>query len=123
MNTNKRMVKFPSIEQFRTVVSNINRDFNFVGLDENGDAIYDPSLKKPTLTFKGTVKLHGTNAGVSYNEVDGLWAQSRENIITPAASKLVEIEFEDGSKQLFDENAIINGKVINDFKIGETIVL
>jgi hypothetical protein len=79
----KKMIKFPSIEQFRTVVSNVNRHFNFVGLDENGDAIYDPSLPKPVLKFKGTVKLHGTNAGVSYNANDGLWAQSRENIITP----------------------------------------
>ena len=79
----KKMIKFPSIDQFRTVVSNVNRHFNFVGLDENGEAIYDPTLPKPTLKFKGTVKLHGTNAGVSYNEIEGLWAQSRENIITP----------------------------------------
>ena len=79
----KKMIKFPSIDQFRTVVSNINRQYNFVGLDENGEAIYDPSLPKPTLKFKGTVKLHGTNAGVSFNEESGMWAQSRENIITP----------------------------------------
>ena len=78
----KKMIKFPSIEQFRTVVTNINRHYNFVGLDENGDAIYDHTLPKPTLTFKGTVKLHGTNAAVSYNKDGGYWAQSRENIIT-----------------------------------------
>ena len=77
------MIKFPSVDQFRTVVSNINRQYNFVGLDENGEAIYDPSLPKPTLKFKGTVKLHGTNAGVSFNGESGMWAQSRENIITP----------------------------------------
>lgn len=79
----KKMIKFPSIEQFRTVISNVNRRYNFVGLDENGEAIYDPSLPKPVLKFKGTVKLHGTNAGVSYNAKSGMWAQSRENIITP----------------------------------------
>ena len=79
----KKMIKFPSIEQFRSVVSNINRQYNFAGLDENGEAIYDPSLPKPVLKFKGTVKLHGTNAGVSYNAKENLWAQSRENIITP----------------------------------------
>ncbi len=77
------MIKFPSIEQFRTVVANVNRRYNFVGLDDNGDAMYDPSLPKPVLTFKGTVKLHGTNAGVSFNAPSGMWAQSRENIITP----------------------------------------
>jgi len=78
----KKMIKFPSIEQFRNVVATINRNFNFVGLDENGEAIYDQSLPKPVITFKGTVKLHGTNAGVSYNNEAGVWAQSRENIIT-----------------------------------------
>jgi len=78
----KKMIKFPSIEQFRTVVTNINRHYNYVGLDENGDAIYDHTLPKPTLTFKGTVKLHGTNAAVCYNKDGGFWVQSRENIIT-----------------------------------------
>lgn len=77
------MIKFPSIEQFRTVVSNINRHYNFKGLDDNGEPIYDASMSKPKLTFKGTVKLHGTNAAVSYNTKGGLWFQSRENIITP----------------------------------------
>jgi hypothetical protein len=79
----KKMIKFPSIEQFRTVVSNVNRRYNFTGLDENGEAIYDPSMPKPVLKFKGTVKLHGTNAAVSFNAPSGMWAQSRENIITP----------------------------------------
>lgn len=78
----KKMIKYPSIEQFRTVVTNINRHYNYVGLDENGDAIYDHALPKPVLTFKGTVKLHGTNAAVCYNKDGGFWAQSRENIIT-----------------------------------------
>ena len=79
----KKMIKFPSIEQFRNIVADINRTYNFVGLDDNGDAIYDPSRPKPVLTFKGTIKLHGTNAGVSFNALEGMWAQSRENIITP----------------------------------------
>lgn len=79
----KKHISMPSIEQFRNVIANINRQFTFVGLDENQEAIYDMTLPKPTLTFKGTVKLHGTNACVCYNEAGGLWAQSKENIITP----------------------------------------
>ena len=78
----KKHISFPSIEQFRTVVSNINRHYNFTGLDANGEATYDTTLPKPKLTFKGTVKLHGTNAGVCFNATEGIWAQSRENIIT-----------------------------------------
>jgi hypothetical protein len=86
--TTKRHVSMPSIEQFRNVIANINRQFNFVGLDENGEAIYNYTKIKPTLTFKGTVKLHGTNAAVCYNSEGGLWAQSKENVITPEADNM-----------------------------------
>jgi hypothetical protein len=79
----KKHISFPAIEQFRTVIANVNRQFNFTGLDENGDPMYNPSLPKPTLTFTGTVKLHGTNSSVCFNAEEGLWAQSRESIITP----------------------------------------
>lgn len=97
----KKMIKFPSIEQFRTVVSNINRHYNFKGLDENGDAIYDPSMPKPKLTFKGTVKLHGTNAAVSYNAISGIWYQSRENIITPEKDNAGFAFFAEANKEVF----------------------
>ena len=99
----KKMVKFPSIEQFRTVVSNVNRHFNFVGLDENGDAIYDPTLPKPVITFKGTVKLHGTNAGVSFNNIGRLWAQSRENIITVEKDNAGFAFFVESNKEIFEQ--------------------
>lgn len=72
-----KCIKFPKIVQFRQVVTSLNRQFSFVGLDENGDAIYDSTKTKPTLTFKGSVKLHGTNAGVSFNNKFGVWTQSR----------------------------------------------
>ncbi len=78
----KKLIKYPSTEQFRTIVKNVSERASFVGLDENGKAMYDPSLKKPVIKFKGTVKLHGTNAGVSLNNTHGLWAQSKENILT-----------------------------------------
>ena len=78
----KKHISYPKITQFRNVVSNINREITFTGLDKDGNAIYDPSIKKPTLTFKGTVKLHGTNASVCFNSKDGFWIQSRNNIIT-----------------------------------------
>jgi len=97
----KKMIKFPSIEQFRTVVTNINRHYNYVGLDENGDAIYDHTLPKPTLTFKGTVKLHGTNAAVCGNGTSGIWAQSRENIITVEKDNAGFAFFVESYKEVF----------------------
>lgn len=97
----KKLIKFPSIEQFRTVIAAINRQVNFIGLDENGQAIYDQSIPKPTLTFKGTCKLHGTNSGVSYNEIDGIWYQSRENIITPQKDNAGFAFFAESNKEAF----------------------
>ncbi len=97
----KKLIKFPSIEQFRTIVATVLRQFNFVGLDENGDAIYDTTKPKPTLTFKGTVKLHGTNAAVSGNGSSGIWAQSRENIITVEKDNAGFAFFVESNKEVF----------------------
>lgn len=78
----KKHISYPKIAQFRNIVATINREIEYTGLDEEGNAVYDKSIKKPTLTFKGTVKLHGTNASVCFNSIDGFWIQSRQNIIT-----------------------------------------
>lgn len=77
---------YPSIEQFRNVIYNVNHKAHYVGQDENNEPIYDPLRPKPTLTFIGTTKLHGTNCGIIVdlaNEV--IYFQSRENVITPAS--------------------------------------
>ena len=48
-------IKFPSIEQFRTVIKKVNDRAKFVGKDENGDAIFDHSKTSPTLN-SGSIK-------------------------------------------------------------------
>lgn len=98
----KKQIKYPKIKQFGDVVGSVIRHSTFVGLDENEDPIYDGLLPKPTLTFKGTVKLHGTNAGISYNAENGLWAQSRENIITPQKDNAGFAFFVESKKELFE---------------------
>jgi len=83
------MHKFPSIEQFRTVIRQVNHKARYRGDDEDGNAIFDETEGiLPTLSFRGSVKLHGTNAAIVYT-----WnpltfdyefhAQSRKNVITP----------------------------------------
>jgi hypothetical protein len=79
----KKHIKYPKIEQFRNVVSAISRKVTYTGDDENGDPVFDHSIPKPIIFFQGTIKIHGTNAAICYNETDGLWVQSRTNIITP----------------------------------------
>lgn len=73
---------FGSIEQFRNVCKQIKMEAEYQGKGEDGKAIYDPNAKKPILTFTGTVKLHGTNAAVVYSKDHGLYAQSRERILS-----------------------------------------
>lgn len=70
---------YHKIRQFSDVIRAINYVANFSGLDDSGNPIYTEK-EKPTLTFKGTVKLHGTNAGICY---DGktLLAQKRKSLL------------------------------------------
>jgi len=79
----KHLIKMPSIGQYNVVVKDIQHQARYAGQDENDEAIFNRSAKLPTLTFKGTVKLHGTNASVCMNKDGELWAQSKGNIITP----------------------------------------
>jgi hypothetical protein len=74
-------VGYPKIGQFRNVIQSIVLREQFAGLDENGDPTYDRTRELPKLSFKGTVKLHGTNAGIGYHQGE-LWFQSRSNVIT-----------------------------------------
>jgi DNA replication protein DnaD len=99
----KKQISYPKIKQFGDVVGSVVRQATFMGLDENEDAIYDGLQPKPTLTFKGTVKIHGTNAGISYNSEKGLWAQSRENIITPQKDNAGFAFFVESNNVLFEE--------------------
>lgn len=76
---------FSSITQFREVIKEVTKRIRYVGDDlETGKAMYDSSVPLPIITFEGTVKLHGTNAGMGYNCVtQELCTQSRKKMITP----------------------------------------
>jgi hypothetical protein len=76
------MIKYPSTEQFRNVIRTVKTQHDYKGKDETGEPIYKHDSPYPTLSFTGTVKLHGTNASiVKYN--DGrIEYQSRENVLS-----------------------------------------
>ena len=99
-----KFIKFPSIEQYRNIVKDIQHRAAYVGKDENGNPIYDRTLEKPTLKFTGTVKMHGTNAGVTYNKATNkISAQSRNNRITPQKDNAGFAFFVKSKKEVFDE--------------------
>jgi hypothetical protein len=78
-----KFISFPKIHQFADAIRTIKHKKDFQGLDVNGDAIYAHNAVYPTLAYKGTVKLHGTNAAIIFDEDGNFHCQSRENIITP----------------------------------------
>lgn len=76
----QNFVKFPSTGQFRNTVQAVKHQARFNGLDANGEPTYNNN-PLPTLMFRGTVKLHGTNAAVVFRP-EGIHFQSRERILT-----------------------------------------
>jgi RNA ligase len=78
---------FPSINQFRNVVQHVRRKAQFRGMDDTGSPILDHAAKAPTLTFEGTVKLHGTNAAVVFSP-GGITFQSRERVLSETSDNM-----------------------------------
>lgn len=99
----KKHSAFPKIGQYRQVVKEAKQRAAYIGKDENGDPIYDNTKVAPTIKFKGTVKLHGTNAGFAHNAEDGYWVQSRENIITPEQDNMGFARFVEDNLEAFLE--------------------
>ena len=113
-----KMSKFPKIGQYRQIDKEVQMMSAYIGKDDLGNAIYDNTRPKPTLTFEGTVKLHGTNAGVGHNPTDGMWVQSRSNVITPLNDNAGFASFVHSKKELF-EDMFENVRYTNRASIGE----
>lgn len=97
--------RYPSTEQFRNVVTSVKQ-----WASKMGNPI-------PTLTFYGTVKVHGTNGGVGYDSItDTIWAQSRERVLTLDADNAgfaaYVFQHEEAFKNFFREIAIYGETVI-----------
>jgi hypothetical protein len=99
--------------------------YQYVGKDGDGNALYDKTATLPTLTATGTIKLHGTNAGVGFGtNVDGdmeMWYQSRKNIITPEKDNAGFAFFADARKIQF-KNIALNVCNILDVDIADIVI-
>lgn len=100
------MQKFPSIEAFRSVIRAVRENSAYHG------------KPLPTVEFEGTVKLHGTNAGVRVNADGTVQAQSREREITIEQDNAGFAHFAQQQQNAFiglaNNIAIVNGKPRND---------
>lgn len=81
-------INYPSIEQFRATVKKIK-----------GLARQTVSGQLPTIAFRGTVKLHGSNGATSayINKPEEFWYQSRSQIISAEKDNC-------GMARLLDDN-------------------
>lgn len=76
---------FPSIHHLKDTYRSVKETAQFIGCDAvDGKPLYDSTIPLPSeVHFVGTVKVHGTNAGIVYNPRTGeLWAQSRNHVIS-----------------------------------------
>ena len=86
----QKFIKFPSIGQFRDAIKQVQSTCKY------------HNVALPTVKFRGTVKLHGTNAAVVIAK-DGTWhCQSRERIITPESDNAGFAAWVYGNKDYWD---------------------
>lgn len=81
--------EFPSIEQFRNVVKLVRERAQFDG------------KPLPSLLFYGSVKLHGTNAGVGFDGKGEIYCQSRSRVITPEDDNMGFAKWVDANRTAF----------------------
>jgi hypothetical protein len=112
---------FTKIGQFRQVVLDVIHEAQYKGLDGDGNAIYDRIAELPIIRFKGTVKLHGTNAGVAQDVNGEVWYQSRKNIITPQRDNAGFAVFAESNKDFFVD--MINNIRVDENLTNETVVV
>jgi len=111
---NNTHYKFPHIEQLRNVLTSLKHKYqNPTQVSDERKWIFDETLPLPTIEFRGTVKLHGTNAAIVFDQFGNLYTQSREKVLT---SKEDNSGFCAFVNQLIPQNflRIISGNLLNE---------
>jgi len=98
-------IKFPKIRQFRDIIKHVKTNADFKGMDADGNAMFEHTEAYPILNFEGTVKLHGSNAGIVFDEDRKMHIQSRTREISVLNDNAGFAAFVDGRKHIFLELA------------------
>jgi len=105
----KRFIDFGKIPQFRGVIKDIKKTYRYNGVDED-----NKPAQMPTLEVQCYEKIHGTNGQVLFNNTDGIWCQSRKNILNLENNNAGFFLFVDSKEEVF--TSIIQ-KLANDHNI------
>jgi hypothetical protein len=73
--------KWSKIPQYRSIIQSIQMNHDFVGKDDLDNPIYKHTSDYPTIEFKGTIKIHGTNAQISYKKGLPIQVGKRSSLI------------------------------------------
>lgn len=84
------MEPFHDIESLRHIVESVKAHCEYAGLTE-----------RPVIRFKGTVKLHGTNAGARVNPDGNVIAQGRNRVLTITSDNYGFAHFVHGRETVF----------------------
>lgn len=74
-------ISYSKTPKISDAIYDIRLRLSYTGKDDQGNPTYNSDYVYPKLTFEGTVKLHGTNASVVYDN-GNIYAQSRENVLS-----------------------------------------
>ncbi len=98
-----KMTHFTDIGEYRKVIGDVRHEARYTSVDESGVPKYNNDIRLPVVTFNGTVKLHGTNVGVSQNSKGDIWFQSRSGVITVTKDNAGFAFFGETKKELFEK--------------------
>ena len=113
------MKKFPSINQYRNVIKNIQ------GHVKHSSTLSGKFVPMPKLKMVGTVKLHGTNAGIVYDfKTDELVFQSKERELSLHEDNMGFMMYMSQHKEILTElfHGIYNSECVSGVDI-DTISL
>lgn len=77
------LVSWPSTPLLRQALVSIEYRSRFIGKDSENNPLFDASKKLPTLTYRGTVKIHGMNCSVVVDPAKkSFYTQSRTQLLS-----------------------------------------
>jgi hypothetical protein len=97
--TTVKFIRYPKIGQFRNLIEGLILHLTYAGKDETGEPIYEKDRELEAIKFKGTCKLHGTNAGIVFKN-DDIWFQKRKSVVTPKNDNFGFATFYSNSERL-----------------------